>query len=110
MNSKSKRDGGIEKTVVPPFYRRSIFPRPICLEHCTMNIPNGYENYILKTLKAFSNEVLYQMKNPHKLEGREATSLDIKSRHDKYRLLFYIDKDTGVCKITNLCTAETHKG
>jgi mRNA-degrading endonuclease RelE of RelBE toxin-antitoxin system len=109
MTSKGKREGGIDKTVVPPFYRRSLFPRPICLEHCTMNIPSGYENHILMTLKAFSNDVLYRRKNPHKLEGREAMSLDIKSRDDKYRLLFYVEKDTGICKITDLCTEETHK-
>jgi len=43
----------------PSIATYSPFPRPICLEKCTMNIPNGYENDILKTLKAFSNKDLY---------------------------------------------------
>jgi mRNA-degrading endonuclease RelE of RelBE toxin-antitoxin system len=75
-----------------------------------MNIPKGYETYILKTLKAFSNEDVYKNKTPHKLQGKDnLMSLDVKSRDDKYRLLFYIEKETGICKITNLCTTETHK-
>jgi mRNA-degrading endonuclease RelE of RelBE toxin-antitoxin system len=74
-----------------------------------MNIPNGYESDILMTLKAFSNQDAYTHKTPHKLQGTDGTmSLDVKSRHDKYRLLFYIDKETGICKITHLCTEETH--
>jgi mRNA-degrading endonuclease RelE of RelBE toxin-antitoxin system len=72
-----------------------------------MNIPNGYETDILKTLKSFSSEESYRRKTPHKLEGKELWSLDVKSRSDKYRLLFYIDN--GICKITHLCTEETHK-
>lgn len=87
---------------------RSPFPRPVCLEQCTMNIPNGYEKEILMTLKAFSNQDAYNRKTPHKLEGHETWSLDVKSRNDKYRMLFYIEKETGICKITNLCTEETH--
>jgi hypothetical protein len=83
-----------------------LFPRPICLERCTMNIPNGYENNILKTLKAFSNKNSYQNKNPHKLEGRETWSIDVKSRNDIYRMLFQIENN--ICKITDLCTTETH--
>jgi hypothetical protein len=60
------------------------------------------------TLKAFSNKDAYNRKTPHKLEGRETMSLDIKSRNDLYRMLYKIEKETGVCKITNLCTTETH--
>jgi hypothetical protein len=92
--------------VSPPSYRPP-FPRPVCLEQCTMNIPNGYAENILMTLKAFSNEVSFERKTPHKLEGSSGLwSLDVKSRNDKYRLLFYM-RD-GICKITNLCTTETH--
>ena len=75
------------------------FPRPICLEK--------YENDILKTLKAFSNKDAYYRKTPHKLEGKDGLySIDVKSRNDKYRMLFYVDN--RICKITNLCTEETH--
>ena len=83
------------------------FPRPICLEKCTMNIPNGYEGDILKTLKAFSNKDAYERKTPHKLQGRDTWSVDVKSRDDKYRMLFYITENR-ICKITNLCSTETH--
>ena len=83
------------------------FPRPICLEKCTMNIPNGYEEDILKTLKSFSDKDAYNRKSPHKLEGKnDIYSIDVKSRHDKYRMLFYTDN--RICKIINLCTEETH--
>ena len=93
---------------VPSIVTYSPFPRPICLEKCTMNIPNGYENDILKTLKAFSNQNLYHRKNPHKLSGKDALySIDVKSRDDKYRMFFYID-DNNICKITNLCSTDTH--
>ncbi|MDR1469600.1 MAG: hypothetical protein LBT00_09930 [Spirochaetaceae bacterium] len=93
--------------VVPTTVYRPPFPRPVCLELCTMNIPNGYEKNILMTLKAFSDKTLFDRKSPHKLEGSsELWSLDVKSRNDKYRLL-YFTRD-GVCKITNLCTTETH--
>lgn len=85
---------------------RPLFPRPLCLEKCTMNIPNGYENEILMTLKTFSNQDAYNRKTPHKLQGRETWSIDVKARNDKYRMLFYVDN--GICKITNLCTEETH--
>jgi len=40
--------------------------------------------------------------NNETLEGRETMSLDIKSRNDLYRMLYKIEKETGVCKITNL--------
>ncbi|MDR1420544.1 MAG: hypothetical protein LBI86_09240 [Treponema sp.] len=86
----------------------SPFPRPLCLEKCTMNIPSGYETDILKTLKSFSNQEAYNRKTPHKLEGKDGIrSLDVSSRADKYRMLFYVDNN--ICKITNLCTEETHK-
>jgi hypothetical protein len=71
-----------------------------------MNIQRGYESDILKTLKAFSNKDSYQSKNAHKLEGRETWSIDVKSRDDIYRMLFKIED--RVCKITDLCTSETH--
>ena len=90
----------------PPIATYSPFPRPICLEKCTMNIPNNYENDILKTLRAFSNKEAFERKTPHKLKGGEMWSIDVKSRDDKYRMLFYIDNH--ICKITNLCTTETH--
>ena len=90
-----------------PDIKYSPFPRPICLEKCTMNIPRGYEENILMTLKAFSNKDLYNRKTPHKLSGKDDLySIDVKSRDDKYRMLFYIDN--RICKITNLCTTETH--
>ena len=90
----------------PSIVTYSPFPRPICLEKCTMNIPNGYETDILKTLKAFSSKDAYCSKQPHKLEGRETWSIDVTSRKDKYRMLFKVDNQ--ICKIINLCTTETH--
>jgi hypothetical protein len=72
-----------------------------------MRIPRGYETDILTTLKAFSSQGAYSRKTPHKLEGRDACSLDVKYRDDKYRMLFYVDG--GICKIIDLCTEETHK-
>jgi hypothetical protein len=90
-------------------YHPPLFPRPICLEKCTMEIPRGYETDILKTLKSFSNEEAYRRKTPHKLEGMDDMwSLDVRSRNDKYRMLFYVS-DNGICKITRLCTEDTHK-
>jgi hypothetical protein len=86
----------------------SLFPRPVCLEKCTMETPRGYETDILMTLKAFSRQETYRRKTPHKLEGEDGIwSLDVSSRNDKYRMLFYVDN--GICKITHLCTEETHK-
>ena len=83
------------------------FPRPICLEKCTMKIPKGYEEHILMTLKAFSNKEAYYRKTPHKLEGKDDLySIDVKSRDDKYRMFFYIEDH--ICKITNLCSTDTH--
>ena len=83
------------------------FPRPICLEKCTMNTPSGFEKDILNTLKAFSDKDAYYRKSPHKLKGKDDLySIDVKSRQDKYRMLFYIQD--RICKITNLCTTETH--
>jgi hypothetical protein len=94
-------------TVSPPVYRPP-FPRPICLEKCDMNIPRGYETDILMTLKAFGNQEAYRRKTPHKLEGKDGMwSLDVRSRNDKYRMLFYVDN--SICKITRLCTEYTHK-
>jgi len=85
------------------------FPIPVCLEKCTMAAPKGYEWDILKTLRSFSDGEAYKRKCPHKLEGKEGLySIDVKSRHDKYRMLYYFDN--GICKITNLCTEETHRG
>jgi hypothetical protein len=93
-------------TVFPPSFRPP-FPRPVCLEKCTMSIPNGYEKHILMTLKAFAEKTSFDRKSPHKLEGSSGLwSLDVKSRADKYRLLYFM-RD-GICKITNLCTTETH--
>jgi hypothetical protein len=100
-NQKAKQTHHIGGIVYDPF------PRPICLEKCTMNIPKGYEEYILMTLKAFSNKDAYNRKTPHKLEGKDDLfSIDVRSRHDKYRMFFYIED--RVCKITDLCTEETH--
>jgi ABC-type oligopeptide transport system ATPase subunit len=82
------------------------FPRPICLEKCTMSIKKGYEEHILKTLKAFSNEAAYNAKYPHKLEGGNTWSIDVKARNDKFRMLFYVENN--ICKITDLCTDKTH--
>jgi len=110
MNLKHKKGGGakLARRAGGMVYR-DPFPRPICLEKCTVNIPNGYEKDILKTLKAFSDKDAYGRKKPHKLEGKyDLHSIDVKSRHDKYRMLYYFDD--GICKITNLCTEETHKG
>ena len=56
MNKKKQAE---QKHHISGVIYRPLFPRPICLEKCTMNIPNGYENDILKTLKAFSNKDLY---------------------------------------------------
>jgi phage-related protein len=72
-----------------------------------MSIPNGYEKDILMTLKSFSDETAYYRKSPHKLSGKDLFSIDVKSRHDIYRMLFYID-DNNICKITNLCSRDTH--
>jgi hypothetical protein len=107
--NKSKQ----KRAIQPKIGRNKIisispFPRPVCLEKCTMNIPNGYETDILKTLKAFSNQESYHRRTPHQLEGKDGIwSLDVNSRADKYRMLFYVDN--GICKITHLCTEETHK-
>jgi len=91
---------------VPSIATYSPFPRPICLEKCTMNIPRGYEGNILMTLKAFSNKEAFERKTPHKLTSSETWSVDVKSREDKYRMLYQIDN--RICKIINLCTNETH--
>jgi hypothetical protein len=56
-----------------------------------MEMPRGYETDILMTLKAFSGQDAYRRKAPHKLESSDTWSLDVKSRNDKYRMLFYID-------------------
>ena len=104
-NKKKAKLPTIEKVAANVTY--SLFPRPICLEKCTIHPPNGYENDILKTLKAFSNKDAYYRKNPHKLEGKDGLySMDVKSRDDKYRMFFYIDNH--ICKITDLCSEDTH--
>jgi hypothetical protein len=93
---------GVKRVFISPF------PRPVCLEKCTMEIPKGYEDDILMTLKAFSNQEAFRRKTPHKLEGKDDIwSIDVKSRSDKYRMLFFTDN--GICKITHLCTEDTHK-
>lgn len=109
MKSRHKTAQETQKYVIgTAIYHPPLFPRPICLEKCTMEIPRGYEANILMTLKAFSNQESYRRKTPHKLEGRDDIwSLDVNSRTDKYRMLFYVDN--GICKITHLCTEETHK-
>jgi hypothetical protein len=108
MKSKHKSAGEKQNYSIGKVVYRPLFPRPVCLEKCTMNIPKGYETDILITLKAFSNQEAYYRKTPHKLQGKDnIVSLDVSSRNDKYRMLFYIDN--GICKITHLCTEETHK-
>jgi hypothetical protein len=105
-NYKKEKKPLVAKVEKDCTYTYSPFPRPICLEKCTMNIPNGYEDDILKTLKAFSNKDLYLRKSPHKLEGCETYSIDVSSRKNIYRMLYQIED--RICKITNLCTTETH--
>jgi hypothetical protein len=108
MKSKHKTAQEKQNYSIGKVIYRPPFPRPLCLEKCTMEIPRGYETDILKTLKSFSNEEAYRRKTPHKLEGKDGVwSLDISSRADKYRMLFYVD--SGICKVTHLCTEETHK-
>jgi len=106
MKSKYKNQQAKQKHYIGGVTYRPLFPRPICLEKCTMNIKKGYEADILKTLKSFSNKEAFDRKSPHKLEGGETWSLDVKSRTDTYRLLFYYED--RVCKITDLCTNKTH--
>jgi hypothetical protein len=106
MKSKHKNNKAKLGYKIGAVSYRPIFPRPICLEKCTMNMPNGYEKDILMTLRAFSSQESYNRKTPHKLQGRETWSLDVKARTDKYRLLFYVDN--GICKIIDPCTEETH--
>jgi hypothetical protein len=107
MKSKHKTAKETQKYAIGTAIYRPFFPRPVCLEKCTMEIPRGYETDILMTLKAFSSQEAYRRKAPHKLEGRDTWSLDVRSRNDKYRMLFYVDN--SICKIVNLCTEETHK-
>jgi hypothetical protein len=106
-NNKKAQSPAVEKIADNVRYKFALFPRPICLEKCTMKIPKGYEEHILMTLKAFSNKEAYYRKTPHKLEGKDDLySIDVKSRDDKYRMFFYIED--RVCKITNLCSTDTH--
>jgi hypothetical protein len=108
MKRKKLADKPVIEKQAPALTYRPPFPKPVCLEKCTMEMPKGYETDILMTLKAFSNQESYHRKTPHKLEGKDGIwSLDVKSRADKYRLLFYMDN--GICKISHLCTEETHK-
>jgi hypothetical protein len=90
MKSKHKTAKERQKYTIGTAVYRPLFPRPVCLEKCTMEIPKGYETDILMTLKAFSNQEAYRRKTPHKLEGKDGIwSLDVSSRADKYRMLFY---------------------
>jgi hypothetical protein len=107
MKRKKRPEKPVVEKKAPEITYRPPFPKPVCLEKCTMEIPRGYETDILTTLKAFSNKEAYRRKAPHKLEGRDTWSLDVSARNDKYRMLFYIDN--SICKITHLCTEETHK-
>jgi hypothetical protein len=108
MKLMNKNKQAEQKHHISGVIYRPLFPRPICLERCTMNMPNGYEKDILMTLKSFSNETAYHRKSPHKLSGKDNLySIDVKSRDDKYRMFFYID-DNNICKITNLCSTDTH--
>lgn len=107
-NKKRAVSLSLEKVPSAASSAQPRFPRPVCLEKCTMSIRAGYEVHILKTLKSFANEDSYYRKFPHKLEGGETWSLDVKSRKDTYRMLFRVEN--GICKITDLCTDETHRG
>jgi hypothetical protein len=60
MKSKHKPAGEKQNYSIGRAIYRPLFPRPICLEKCTMNIPNGYETDILMTLKAFSSQESYR--------------------------------------------------
>jgi hypothetical protein len=62
MKSKHKSAGQKQNYSIGKAIYRPLFPRPICLEQCTMNIPKGYETDILMTLKAFSNQDAYHRK------------------------------------------------
>jgi len=105
-NKKKAKSPAIEKIAENVKYKFSPYPRPICLEKCTITYSKGYEDDILKTLKSFSNKEAFDRRSPHKLEGSETWSIDVRSRTDKYRMLFYFDD--RVCKITDLCTDKTH--
>jgi hypothetical protein len=107
MKRKKRPEKPVVEKRAPALTYRLPFPKPVCLEKCTMEIPRGYEADVLMTLKAFSNQEAYRRKTPHKLEGGDTWSLDVSSRNDKYRMLFYVDN--SICKITHLCTEETHK-
>lgn len=101
-----------------------IFPCPICLELCETKITQGYEKHVIKTLKAFSDKEKFETKCAHPLIRSEKLkhvfnkaenfncdkvySLDVKSRHDKYRL-YYCITDNGVYKILELCSEKSHK-
>ena len=99
------------------------FPKAICLEHCQIDVVRGYEKDVITTLKSFSDKEKFNFKKPHFLtksgdlnhffdlsksiaNGR-VWSLDVKARHDKYRLLYCIDNNK-VHKILALCTDDTH--
>jgi hypothetical protein len=47
MNKKKQAE---QKHHISGVIYHPLFPRPICLEKCTMNMPNGYEKDILMTL------------------------------------------------------------
>lgn len=104
----------------------SPFPKAITLEDCSLNVRNGYHDYVLKTLKAFSNKEDFKAKNPHSLNkssnveryfkiakelkpnsSPKVISLDVKSRNDTKRL-FYCEDSKNVCHILALCSEETH--
>lgn len=99
------------------------FPHPICLELCELNIVQGHEKYVIKTLKAFSNEEKFNCKTPHplspsknlkhlfdkakKFNCKNIYSLDVKNRRDTYRL-YYCMTEKHVCKILELCSNKSH--
>ena len=112
LKVKNKKKAG--KSIIgdnAPVLKYSPFPRPVCLEKCSMDIKKGYEADIIKTLRAFSSREMFERKNAHKLKdykiyGSEAWSIDVKSRNDNCRMLFYLDNN--ICKITDFCSTDTH--
>ena len=125
ISEKNKHKVLKENQKFKGFKEKLQFPKFICLENCDTKVNKGYEKDIIETLKAFSEENLYNQKMPHNLSKSKNTadifkkaknccgaekviSLDVRSRKDKYRL-FYCEID-GVCKILDLCSDKSHKG
>jgi hypothetical protein len=52
MKHKKRLDKPAVGKQAPVLIYRLPFPKPVCLEKCSMNIPHGYETDILKTLKS----------------------------------------------------------